>query len=203
MSDEQQAVEQTEVADTAQEQASEELVSMPRPAFNARLEQAERAALKKLGVESPDDIIALRQRLAELEDASKSEDQRRQEQAERQATELEEARRLLAEREQQVADLERRAAFVEAAVVAGIPADRIGDAYRLAEWGDESDPAKVLSDLLTAKPWLAGVVEDPAQARAATTRGASGRTNGVNPPGQPEKVAQWSEMLRIPQPKEG
>lgn len=148
------------VVDDAPARHDEEVISLPKSAFHARLEQARTAEAKKYA-----DYEALKTQAAELQalkDAQKTE-------AERQAEELARTRERAQTLEREAREARARALIVSRAAGLGF-ADPEGDVYpqvlaalppNEAEELSAEAVDQALADLATRKPYLRGAVAPP------------------------------------------
>lgn len=178
--------------------ASPAAISMSREELDRQLAEARRAGERT--AKETDEIKQLRasaKRLQEIEEASKSETEKLTERAAK-------AEALATERASRYQGALKAAAFKLLARDKGIPADRLDDAYRLADLAaievDESTDAVKGMDvavdaLIAARPWL----KDDAAVTANGTRPAAPNLNAggqAQPnPTREQRVAQATQEL--------
>lgn len=145
-------------------------IQMTRAELDKMIDDARRAAISS--AKDTDEVKQLRadaKRLKELEDAQKSETEKLTERATK-------AEQLAAERAARYQSALKASAFRLAAREKGVPADRLDDAYRLAdlaavEIDEASDSVKgmdaAVDALIAARPWLTVTETKPGGQSAA------------------------------------
>jgi len=110
--------------------------------------------------------------------------------AEKLETERNEFQRKAQELETAVLERDRQTAFWTEAGKAGIPGDRIPDAYRLVDWVEGLDPATAVKELIQKRPWLIGpsspsLPHHPEAGKGPGGANRSGLASGIRylPPG--------------------
>jgi len=167
--------------------------------FADRAKRAAEAETRKLleatGAKSSEELIAAYKAQQEADELSKSEQQKLQDkiaQLEEQAN-AEAAK--AAEAHGQLAELKRQQQFAAAAAKAGIPPDRIADAYTLSSFPDgetEPDFDKVVKATVEAKPYLADT-----STQRGTSHGATGRGSGHGAPTAEQQEADRKRIAAI------
>lgn len=167
-------------------------------AFHARVARESKAELtkqfKELGFESYEAGMEALKAAIEAQNAAKSDLDKAREEAAKAARERDDAKSI-------AENALRKATFVAQATAAGVPADRIDDAYLLLSKDDikvdlASGTVEGMDDavkaLLEAKPWLKG--DASGATPPGTSAGNSGRASGSAAPTPQEKGKQWAEI---------